>query len=434
MKLKLTAKSIKYLTLPPDRAEKIFWDTDIVGFGLRVRSEGGQTWIYQYRVEGERKPRKFKIGNAKKMTAATARIRAADKRAEVHGGKDPQTTKAEDRQKAAETFGALLPEYIAHKETQRDDGERRESTVYAIKLYLEKHCSSLHPMRLDKIGRPELAEVLAKIRKTGKVNHARGYAALSGFFSWAIGVKGVRSLDSNPMAKIAKPEEPEPRDRVLTKDEIKVIWDNCENDDFGRCVKLLLLTLCRRNEVGFIEHCEIDRDTSLWTIPGSRTKNHIEHYVPLVPAAIALIDQAPIREGSEHGELRQLIFGQGQGGFSGWSKSKRALDERIHKARQTAAEKAGENPDKVQPLERWTLHDLRRTGATTMANDLGVPPWIVEACLNHISTLASGKKGVAGTYNHAKHLPERKDALTKWAEYVRTITEGADIIEFPRRA
>ena len=67
-----------------------------------------------------------------------------------------------------------------------------------------------------------------------------------------------------------------PRERIVSDAEIKVVWGACLHDDFGRIVKLLLLTGCRREEIGGLLWSEIDLDTGVMTIPGTRTKNHRE--------------------------------------------------------------------------------------------------------------------------------------------------------------
>jgi hypothetical protein len=72
------------------------------------------------------------------------------------------------------------------------------------------------------------------------------------------------------------------------------------------------------------------------------------------------------------------------------------------------------NLDKRLPdLKPWTLHDLRRTCATGMA-ELGTLPHIVELMLNHIS---GHKGGIAGIYNHAVNGKERREALDQWATH-----------------
>jgi hypothetical protein len=54
--------------------------------------------------------------------------------------------------------------------------------------------------------------------------------------------------------------------------------------------------------------------------------------------------------------------------------------------------------------------------------ELGVLPHIIEACLNHIS---GHKGGVAGIYNRATYLPEKKKALETWAHHIKTIVAQA---------
>ena len=127
-------------------------------------------------------------------------------------------------------------------------------------------------------------------------------------------------------------------------------------------------------------------------MPGSRTKNGRAHDVPLSPLALQVL------EGQHHIAGRDLVFGEGEGGYSGWSKSKGKLD---------AACK----------VKNWTLHDMRRTVATRMADSIedggcGVQPHVIEAVINHVS---GHKAGVAGVYNRSSYSAEKRDALNAWA-------------------
>jgi len=116
--------------------------------------------------------------------------------------------------------------------------------------------------------------------------------------------------------------------------------------------------------------------------------------VPLPPLAQGLLTSV---EAST-----DLIFTvTGTTPVSGWSKLKKRLDDNMQ-------------------IAPWRLHDLRRTMATGMA-DLGIPPHIVEACLNHIS---GAKAGVAGTYNRAQYAAEKKAALARWAAHVARLVSG----------
>ena len=152
-------------------------------------------------------------------------------------------------------------------------------------------------------------------------------------------------------------------------------------------MRLLILTGQRRDEIGSLRWSEII-STSI-VLPPERTKNKRQHVVPLSPLAAEIIERQPRRNG------RDLIFGKGVGGFSGWGFSKAQFDNSLA----------------VAP---WRLHDLRRTVATGMA-ELGVLPHIVETVLNHQS---GHKGGIAGIYNRAKYAGEVRTALCKWADYV----------------
>ena len=74
--------------------------------------------------------------------------------------------------------------------------------------------------------------------------------------------------------------------------------------------------------------------------------------------------------------------------------------------------------DSVAP---WTLHDIRRTVATKMA-DLGVQPHVIEEVLGH--SRSGHKSGVAGIYNRASYAREIKAALALWTDHVHALAEG----------
>jgi integrase len=77
----------------------------------------------------------------------------------------------------------------------------------------------------------------------------------------------------------------------------------------------------------------------------------------------------------------------------------------------------------------WRLHDLRRTCATGMA-EIGIAPHIVEACLNHVS---GAKASVAGIYNRAAYMPERRAALERWATHIHGLVAGRPAKVMPLR-
>jgi integrase len=201
--------------------------------------------------------------------------------------------------------------------------------------------------------------------------------------------------DANPVIGTRKPDaDARPRERVLDNAELAAVWLACADDDYGRIVKLLMLTACRRQEIGTMAWSELDRDRGTWTIPPERTKNKRAHTLPLPAAAWAIIETVERRDGR--------LFGRKGGGFKGWWTSKALLDRRTG-------------------IAPWVLHDLRRSVATGMA-DLGVLPHTIEAVLNHVGH----RGGVAGVYNKSAYEREVRAALALWADHVRSIVEDGE--------
>jgi integrase len=268
-----------------------------------------------------------------------------------------------------------------------------------VERHLTKYAKPLHALPLAKIERRQIAAMLAEIAQdSGAVTSNRVRASLSAFFSWAIQT-GI--ADTNPVTGTVKEKE-QSRDRVLSPDEIRLIWNALPESDFGNILKLLTLTGCRAGEIASLRWDEIKDDVIV--LRPERTKNSRSHIVPLSDPARAIL-AAQSRRGN-----REFVFGMTRTNpFSGWGKCKDALDEAITKTT-------------GKPLPHWTPHDLRRTAATVMA-EIGVEPHVIEAVLNHVS---GHKAGVAGIYNRASYEAKKRTALCRWAEHLAAIIEGRE--------
>jgi integrase len=400
--MKLSQATFKMPSLPRGVKDRIFFDDDLPGFGLRIREGGKRTWVVQYRVGA--KQRRMTLGTMQTLDGAEARKRARTALSKTHLGHDPQSEKAAARApKPREmTLGDVVETYLPHAERKL-----KASTYSGVVLHLRKHWRSLHGRELQNLERRHIAAELGRIATTSGLYGAnRSRAALSALFGWAIG-EGL--TDTNPVVGTNKATEETARDRVLTGDELSLIWRHAGAGDYGAIVRLLILTGQRREEVGGMLWSEIDVSSAMWRIAGERTKNARLHEVPLSQAALDILGLRARLDG------RVLVFGL-RGPFSGWSKAKAALDARI------AAEVG-------HPPAEWRLHDIRRTVATGMA-DLGVQPHVIEAVLNHIS---GHKAGVAGVYNRATYAAEKRQALDMWAAHVESLAEGREYNVVPLR-
>jgi integrase len=395
MKLnKITAARVE---VPAGRSEVIVFDDDIPGFGVRVREGGSRNWIFQYRVG--HKQRRISFGSASTVTAQEARTRAIVLHARVKLGEDPAGQKIENQVRASETFDRVLRSYLAYKKSAL-----RPRSYEGVERHLEIHAKRLHGLQMAAVDRRDVAALLTELAASSgptAANHVR--ASLSAFFAWAI-KEGL--AETNPTIATNRAIANGPRDRVLDDGELREIWQALPDNGYGSIVKLLVLTGCRREEIGGLRWREVDLDRALITLPAERTKNGKEHEVPLSPAALAVLKERKATAG-----IREYVFGRGADGFQGWSNSKDLLDKHLAAT--------------GKELRNWRLHDLRRLLSTRM-HELGIAPHIVEAVLNHTS---GHKAGVAGVYNHARYTREKATALTRWADYVLAVIEGRPVTD-----
>jgi integrase len=257
-------------------------------------------------------------------------------------------------------------------------------------LYLRGHYfAPLHSQPISAVTRAAIATRLNHITANGGASTAsRARAHLSALFSWAM-TQGL--AETNPVIGTAVPDSGPSRDRVLDNNELTAVWNACKDNEHGKIVRLLMLTGCRRQEVGGLRWSEIDLEHGTLTISGTRTKNHRAHTLPITGLMRSIIESVPRMVN------RDPLFGQRREGFTSYQHNR--LD------------------DGCAP---WNLHDLRRSLATGMA-DLSIMPHIIEAVLNHVS---GHKAGVAGVYNRSAYTREMRNALSIWSDHIASITSG----------
>jgi integrase len=197
-----------------------------------------------------------------------------------------------------------------------------------------------------------------------------------------------------------------PRERVLEDRELKAVFDCAGDDDFGKIVKLLTYTGCRRDEIARLRWDEVDLEGGRLMLPGARTKNRRPLVLPLPAPALQILQSVTRRDGP-------CVFGDSRHGFTGWTFAKRQLDARL-----TASGK---------PLPRWTLHDLRRSMRTGLGR-LGIPPHICELAINHV------QPGIVATYDKYRYEAEVGTAIAQWVEHVTAVVEGRKHKVVPLRA
>jgi integrase len=395
----LNSRNAVTLSCLPTLSETTYWAVDLPGFGVRVRASGVRAYVAQFRTKLGRL-QKHTLGDVSVVKFADARKAAERLIASAKLGADPANDRKQAR--AAIGVGELVAAYLEHQAT------RMKVRSYAeVKRHLEVHAKPLHARTARDVSQRDVTELLGRIASTAPVGANRVRASLSAMFAW--GMKAGH-LPANPVAVTFKPAQEAPRARVLCGAELAAVWHATEGEhDHDRIVRLLMLTGARREEVAAMAWDEIavhQDGAATWVLPAERSKNGLAHELVLPPAAVALL---PAQRRDAEGRPRPLLFGEGTGPFSGWSRCKERLDGRIAEARQEAG---------LEPMPPWVLHDLRRTFVTTM-NDLGVEPHIIEALVNHNSGAA--RAGIAGVYNRAAYREQKRAALERWCEHVESV-------------
>jgi integrase len=385
--MNLTVSTIAALKLEPGEVDRIWFDNALPGFGYRLRASGVATWIYQYKGAG-RKTRRLTLGRATAIKPAKAREEASELYAKVRLGGDPLREKHSQRAKDAQTFAALSERYLAVQQNSL-----RPRSFAEVRRHIQKHAVRLQNLPVDTVDRRIIAELLSSIESNaGAVTANRAASSLSAMYGWAMR-EGL--VDANPVIHTNRRPE-KSRERVLGDAELATIWRALGDGAYDAIVKLLTLSGQRVSEIAGLRWSEVNLSTRTISLPGERTKNHRPHDVPISETMLAILQAQPKRG--------ELVFGRGAGPFGAMGQGKAALDGRL--IQQTGI-----------AIPSWTHHDLRRTAATRMA-DIGVPPHIIEAVLNHVS---GHKGGVAGIYNRSVYAAEKADALARWDDHIRLI-------------
>ncbi len=398
--LENTASKIK---VPEGKRDVLVFDETLPGFGIRKFSSGKASFFVKYQMAGG-KQRKISLGPVVSGVAADMRRKASDILAKARLGQDVVAEKEALATRQSTSVGSLIVKYLDKK-----GKEVSPRHLVEIRRYLEVYAAPLHPLAIDAATRKHVVRIVDEIaddKNKGPSAADHWKRATSAFFAWCI---ERCHIEQNPASNIKARANGGGRNRVLSEEELGEVWRGCCNDDHGHIVQLLILTGQRKSEISELRWSEIDSGAAVIDLSEDRTKNRKRHLVPLSPQALAIIQNIPARLN------RDLLFGEGAGGFSGWSRAKEALNKRINAARAAARKK---------PVADWTLHDIRRSIVTAL-NDRGIAhPHIVEAVVNHQS---GHKANVAGRYNHAAYSAEKRAALEAWGRHV------ADIIEAPAK-
>lgn len=387
----ITDRSLASLPVP-ETGQKLYPDGTVLGLYVRVSQGGTRTFVL---VQG--KSRRFHtIGRYGIVKLAEAR-------------------EAARRIVAERTLGRIIPAAIS-LDTARQQYLAEKSIRANTRIYTERNLARLDASKVADITPSLLMAILDKLSPSSR---AQALAVYRAFFNWCV---KRHYLDASPAERMtARPSTP--RARVLTDEELGRIWRACEQRsalaswksseheeeakdqagaspegralpaNFAAIVQLLILTGQRRGEIAALQTSWIKHDTI--TLPSHVAKNGREHVLPVGTMATRLLctSAAALSKHAIRQNSHELLFPASTGSsgkisvFSGWSKSKSALDN-------------------ASGVTGWTLHDLRRTFATIHAR-IGTPLPVIEKLLNHIS---GSFGGIVSVYQRHSFMDEMRTA------------------------
>ena len=391
---KLTLKRIKDLTFEEVSPKGILWDSEIVGFGVRVYPSGKKAFVLSYRQKG--KKRLYTIGQCGRVTLEQARDLAKKRFGEVADRKDPVLERKAEKKKSSHTVEKTVKKFI-----EQYAKEHTRNWQEAERILEKDVVPVIGRKAVEEVTKDDIISILDNvIERKAKIMANRTLAHTRRFFNWCV---ERNIIPYSPAFKIAAPSKNTSRDRVLDDHEIKEIWEATAQiaDPFSSLLKFLVLTGQRRGEAASMQWMDIDEKKKLWIIPRESNKSDREHIVPLSDMALSIIQEMP--------KLGLYVFSDtGKRPFENFSRDKAILDRIIDDKRKK---------NKERTIRAWRIHDVRRTLASGMAK-LGIAPHVVEKLLNHSTGVISG---VAAVYNRYQYQDEMRQAIDLWADHVESV-------------
>jgi len=405
---RLTDRSL--MALRPQAQRYEVWEPS--GLGVRVTPNGRRTFVWYYRTD--RLTRRLTIGEYPTVTLAAARVRLAQAREAVKGGRDPgrETVEGRKADRQAETMAELAAEYL-----ERHARPNKRSAAEDERQLRRDVLPAWGRRKARTITRRDVVTLLDRITDRGAPIAAnRMLTLLHRVFRFALDRDIVAA---NPCAGIGRPAKERPRERVLRDAEMTALWEGLEAAAMAPqtrlAIRFLLATGQRVGEVAAMPWDELDEGAALWRIPGARAKNGTPHTVPLNSLALDVLAEARTLAQERHPRLREsLPAGAPEPEREPW-----VFPSSVHGRSLTPLSVARAMRDNLAALglaaNPATPHDLRRSVASHLTA-LGVPRLVVGKLLNHRDRDVTGR-----VYDKHSYLPEVRAAVETWGRHLAAV-------------
>ncbi|NOE18034.1 tyrosine-type recombinase/integrase [Ruegeria atlantica] len=367
--MKLTEATIKKSL--PDLGQGELRDDQIKGLILRG-NKNAASWSLRFTHEGERQ--RHTLGRWPGVNLTDARKAAQRIYGQIAVGQAPE--------KVARTL--TLEEALTKAE---NEGFTHLSNPRNYFGTMRNHLGPLLKRDLRRITKADILAQSDKLRKTKQPTADLLLRVSKSVFRWL----AERGFCENILEDL-RVAQTNVRDEFLSVAEAKQVLGVCHQIPypFGPAFAVLLLTAGRRQEVLAMRKSELDLESALWEIPGSRTKNGLAWRIPLSSPVVELLTEA------------LELAPEGDWVFSTTGKRPSlGLDKALSALRTQTG------------LADLKLHDFRRSFATAMA-DLGFEPGSVDRYLNHVAAATNSR--LSRIYNKSDMLVLRRRMADQWAE------------------
>jgi integrase len=381
--------------LKPRAARYALPDPELRGHYVRVQPSGAKTFVTVARSpEGQQVW--TMIDRCDVLSIEEARERARDVIKRVRAGLPAFAAPPVKPDTCAAVAGDWVKRHVAKNGLLSRD---------AIERLLRQHIlPAWHDREFISIRRGDVARLLDQVEDAHGARQADYVLAIvRGITNWY----AARHEDyASPIVRGMRRQNPKARQRsrILADNEMAAVWRAGEsNGRFGAIIRLALLTAQRREKLASMQWDHVSLDGT-WTVPADVREKGTGGELVLPAAAVEII-RAQLRLGDNP----YVFGGRGNTHFRGYSKAKRAFDA------------------KLPPMERWTLHDLRRS-ARSLLSRASVRPDIAERVMGHAIA------GVEGTYDRHSYRDEKADALKRLAALIDGVVNPREnVVPIPKR-
>jgi integrase len=423
MAQKLDDRTVKSLEAPAS-GNRITYDSEVKGFGVRVTAKGAKAFILNYRNK-HGVDRRYTIGAFGDWQTVPARNEAKLLKRLIDQGRDPVAEREHER--TAPTVAELCDRYLAeHVDLHNKPRTRAENRRIVEKIIKPK----LGRLKVKAVDHDDVAKLHRELRATPRqANHV--VAVLSKMFNlaevWKDGSgERLRPLNSNPCRHIKRYPEVE-RDSYATPDQLARIGRVMQElEDAGTLrpeladsLRFLALSGVRLSEAAGLDLDDVNFRTGAWSLPDAKAGKRV---VMLGAPALALLASL----GRTSGPAFPRWTGKRKGQPISVSLIEKAWSGEPPQPKHRKRGKKGIRELAGCPDLR--VHDLRHTTGT-YAGASGLNAFVVRDLLGHKTLAMTGKY----VNRFVDPLRAAADAVSQQIAAAMK-GESAEVVEMPGRA